>query len=65
LSVPPPEFDTWNVWLEAFAPWTQEGDREAGFLEMAADPWAFTVRWTGMVWGVLLAPVAAMVMVAE
>jgi hypothetical protein len=29
--------EIWNVWLEAFAPWTQEGEREAGFLEMVGD----------------------------
>jgi hypothetical protein len=63
LSVPPPEFHTWKVCLEAFDPLTQEGEREVGFLEMAGAA-AFTVRVTGMVRGVLLAPVAAMVIVA-
>jgi len=27
--------EIWKVWLEAFAPFTQEGEREVGFLEMA------------------------------
>jgi hypothetical protein len=44
-----------------------EAVSDTGVREMAAASGggAFTVRLTGIVWGVLLAPVAAMVIVAE
>jgi hypothetical protein len=59
--------ETWKVWLAAFVPWTHEEEREDGLREMAAADaaGALTVKLTGIVCGVLLAPVAAMVIVAE
>ena len=66
VKVPPPEFLTLNVWLEALLPSVQELDKEAVPSEMlGGDDWAFTVRLNGIVCGELLALESLMVMVAE
>jgi hypothetical protein len=64
--VPPPEFDTLNVWLGALEPSILELDREAVLSEMlGGDDWAFTVRVNGIVCGELLALESVIVMVPE
>jgi hypothetical protein len=61
--VPPPEFPTWKLWLEALLPWAAEADSDAGVKEMLGT--VLTVRLTGIVCGELVAPEAVTVIVAE
>ena len=64
LSVPPPEFQMLNVWLDGLAPPSVAVKLKLDGLYDMVGRGGFMVRLTGTVCGVFVAPGAEMVMVA-
>jgi hypothetical protein len=68
LSVPVPEFHTSKAWLDAFDPFTHETVNDDGVCEIAGVLVvlaAYTIKLTGIVCGVFVAPGALIVIVVE